>query len=68
MLAQNRLEMHTNFSSRTSMDERVGRRCEDDVEIDVTGRGWEGVGWNNLVEISNQWRALFGTVMNFLVP
>jgi hypothetical protein len=30
--------------------------------------GWDGMGWINLAQDRNQWRALLNTVMNLWVP
>jgi hypothetical protein len=37
------------------------------TEMDLTKTGWGGMGWIDLVQDRNQWRALVKTVMNLRV-
>jgi hypothetical protein len=47
---------------------RQRRRWVDNIKIDVRERGWDGVGWIDLAQDRDQWRALVNTVMNRRVP
>jgi len=44
------------------------RRGWDDIRIDLTGTGWEGVNWIQLPQEGEQWRASVNTVMNRGIP
>jgi hypothetical protein len=44
------------------------RRWVDNIKMDVRERGWDGMGWIDLAEDRDQWRALVDTVMNLRVP
>jgi hypothetical protein len=49
----------------------LGRpRCRwvDIIKIDLTKRGWDGMEWNYLAQVRDQWNALVNTVLNFRVP
>jgi hypothetical protein len=37
-------------------------------KIDLREIGWDGMDWIDLVQDSDQWRALVKTVMNLRVP
>jgi len=39
-------------------------RWEDNIRMDLTEIGWEGVNWMPLAQDRNQWQALVNTVMN----
>jgi hypothetical protein len=47
---------------------RPRRRLVDNIEIDLREIGWDGVGWVDLAQDRDQWRALVNTVMNLRVP
>jgi hypothetical protein len=47
---------------------RPKRRWVDSIKIDLRGIGWDGMGWIDLAEDRDQWRALVNTVMNRSVP
>jgi hypothetical protein len=36
--------------------------------MDLREMGWGGMGWIDLAEVREQWRALVNTVMNLRVP
>jgi hypothetical protein len=49
----------------------LGRsRCRwvDNIKIDLTETGWDGVDWVDLAQDRDQWRALVNRVMNLRVP
>jgi len=41
---------------------------EDNIRMDLTETGWEGLDWNQLAQDRDQWRALVNRVMNLWVP
>jgi hypothetical protein len=47
---------------------RPRRRWVDNIKIDLGERGWGGMGWIDLAQDREQWRALVNTAMNFRVP
>jgi hypothetical protein len=47
---------------------RSRRRWVDNIEMDLTEIGWNGMDWIDLVQDRDQWRALVNTVMNLRVP
>jgi hypothetical protein len=47
---------------------RPRRRQVNNIKMDVTEIGWDGVDWIDQAQDKNQWRALVNTVMNLLVP
>jgi hypothetical protein len=48
--------------------QRVVRRWEDNVRMDLRGIGWEDVDMLQLAEHRDKWRAFVNTVMNLQVP
>jgi hypothetical protein len=49
----------------------LGRsRCRwlDNIRIDLREVGWSDVGWIDLAQDRNRWRALVNSVLNFWVP
>jgi hypothetical protein len=40
----------------------------DNIKMDLREIGWGGMGWIDLVQDRDQWRALLNTVMNLRVP
>jgi hypothetical protein len=49
----------------------LGRRRHgwvDNIKMALRERGWDGMGWIDLVEYGDQWRALVNIVMNLQVP
>jgi hypothetical protein len=47
---------------------RTRRRWVDNIKIDLRETGWGGMGWIDLIQDRDQWRALVNTVMNLRVP
>jgi hypothetical protein len=47
---------------------RPRRRWVDNIKMDLTEIGWDGVDWIELAQDRDQWRALVNTVMNLRVP
>jgi hypothetical protein len=43
-------------------------RWEDNIKMDTRDLGWGGMGWIDLAQDRDQWRALVNTVMNLRVP
>ena len=43
-------------------------RWEDNTKIDLLDVGWESIGWINLAQNRDRWRALVNAVMNLRVP
>jgi hypothetical protein len=47
---------------------RPRRRWMDNIKMDLTETGWDGMDWIDLPQDRDQWRALVNTVMNLRVP
>jgi hypothetical protein len=47
---------------------RPRRRWVDNIKIYLREIGWDGMGWIDLTQDSDQWKALVNTVMNLRVP
>jgi hypothetical protein len=47
---------------------RPRRRWEDTIKMDLREVGWGGVGWIDLAQDRDRWRALVYTVMNLRDP
>jgi len=47
---------------------RCRRRWENNMRMDVRGRGWESMCWIHLAQNTDQWRAAVITVMNLRFP
>jgi hypothetical protein len=47
---------------------RARRRWVDNIKIDLREIGWDGMGWIDLAQDREQWRALVNTVMNLRIP
>jgi hypothetical protein len=47
---------------------RPRRRWVDNIKMDLTEIGWDGVDWIDLAQDRDQCRALVNTVMNLRVP
>jgi hypothetical protein len=46
---------------------RPRRTWADNIEMDLREIGWAGMGWIDLTQDKDQWRALVNTVMNIKV-
>jgi hypothetical protein len=46
---------------------RPRRRWVDNIKMDLTEIGWDGMDWIDLAQDRDQWRALVNTVMNLRV-
>ena len=44
------------------------RRWEYNIKMDLQEMGYGGMGWIDLAQDRNRWRALVSTVMNLRVP
>jgi hypothetical protein len=47
---------------------RPRRRWVDNIKMYLREIGWDGVGWIEMAQDRDQWRALVNTVMNLRVP
>jgi hypothetical protein len=47
---------------------RPRRRCVDNIKIVLRETEWGGMGWIDLAQDRDQWRALVNTIMNLRVP
>jgi len=47
---------------------RHRRRWEDNIKTDIQEVGGEGMGWVELAQDRDRWRALVNAVMNIRVP
>jgi hypothetical protein len=47
---------------------RARHRSVDNIKMVLREIGWYGMGWSDLAQDRDQWRALVNTVMNFRVP
>jgi hypothetical protein len=47
---------------------RPRRRWVDSIKIDLREMRWDGMGWIDLAQDLDQWRALVNTVTNLQVP
>jgi hypothetical protein len=47
---------------------RPRRRSVDNIKIDLTETGWNGMDWIDLAQDRDHWRALVNMVMNLRVP
>jgi hypothetical protein len=46
---------------------RQRRRWVDNIKVDLREIGWDGVGWIDVDQDRDHWRALVNRVMNFRV-
>jgi hypothetical protein len=47
---------------------RPRRRWVENIKMDITEIGWNGMDWIDLPRDRDHWRALVNTVMNLQVP
>jgi hypothetical protein len=47
---------------------RPRRKRVDNIKIDLREIGWDGMGWIDLAQDRDQWRAHVNTVINLRVP
>jgi hypothetical protein len=47
---------------------RPKRRWVDNIKMDLTEIGWDGVHWIDIAQDRDQWRGLVNTVLNLRVP
>jgi hypothetical protein len=47
---------------------RHRRRRKDNAKMDLRETGWSGMGWIDLTQDGDHWRALVNMVMNLRVP
>jgi hypothetical protein len=47
---------------------RTRRRWVDNIKMNLREIGWNGMGWIDLAQDRDQWRALVNAVMNLRVP
>jgi hypothetical protein len=47
---------------------RPRRRWVNNIKMDLSEIGWNGMNWIDLAQDRDQWRALANTVMNLRVP
>jgi hypothetical protein len=48
--------------------ERDDGEDQDNIKINLTEIGWDGVDWIDMAQDRDQWRALVNTVMSRRVP
>jgi hypothetical protein len=48
--------------------ERPRRRWVDNIKMDLTEIGWDGMDWTDLAKDRDKWRALVNTVTKLRVP
>jgi len=59
---------HSVLKNRKRRDHSEGRRCEDNIRIDLREVGWEDVDWIHLAQDRNEWWDLVNMVLNLRVP
>jgi hypothetical protein len=47
---------------------RPRHRWVDNIKMDLREIGWNDVGWTDMAQYRDQWRALVNTVLNLRVP
>jgi hypothetical protein len=64
-------EVHTGFWWGDLREGELGRprhRWEDNIKMDLQEVGWGGMGWIDMAQDRDRWRALVNAVMNLMVP
>jgi hypothetical protein len=59
------------FVGKPEGKRQLGRprlRREDNIRMDLRGKGWGSVNWMHLAQDRDQWWALVNTVLNLRVP
>jgi hypothetical protein len=59
------------FVGKPEGKRRMGRprhRWVDNIKMDLTEIGWDGMDWTDMAQEKYQWRALVNTVLNLWVP
>jgi predicted small integral membrane protein len=41
-------------------------KWEDNIEMDLKGKGYEGLGWINLIQDRDKWRDFVNSLINLL--
>jgi hypothetical protein len=59
---------HSVLKNRKRRDHSEGRRCEDNIRIDLREIGWGGLDWMHHLRYRGQFWAVANTVMNHRVP
>jgi hypothetical protein len=47
---------------------RPRRRWVNNIKMDLSETGWDGMDWIDMAQDRDQWRVLVNTVMNLRVP
>jgi hypothetical protein len=47
---------------------RPRRMWVDNIKMDLTEIGWDGVEWIDMAQDRDQWRAVVNTVLNLRIP
>jgi hypothetical protein len=47
---------------------RPRRRWVDNIKMNPREIGWNGVGWIDMAQVRDRWKALVNTVLNLRVP
>jgi hypothetical protein len=66
MRAKNAFRMLVGKPERKKLLRRL--RWVDNIKLDLRDIGWDGVDCIDMVQDSDQWRAVVNTVLNFRVP
>ena len=62
--------MRTGVGGETLCKQITWKTCtwEDNIKMDITSIGWEGMDWINQAKDVDKWRDIVNVVMNFQVP
>jgi len=67
---EDRTGMYRVLFGRSEDKRPLGRpksRWEGSIKIDLQGKRWEGMDWNDLRQVRSRWRAVVYAVMNLSV-